>query len=61
MMSCYDGLLELYRVTGDPDYLKAVEMTVSDIIENEISGKGRRCLAKLASLPVNSRNYQIHR
>lgn len=40
MMSCYDGLLELYRITGEPDYLKAVEMTVRDIIENEINIAG---------------------
>ena len=40
MMSCYDGLLELYRVTGEPDYLKAVEMTVEDILEEEINIAG---------------------
>lgn len=40
MMSCYDGLLELYRITGEPDYLKAVEMAVSNIIENEINVAG---------------------
>lgn len=40
MMSCYDGLLELYRTTGNPDYLKAVEMTVQDIIEEEINVVG---------------------
>jgi DUF1680 family protein len=40
MMSCYDGLLELYRVTGEPDYLKAVEMTVENIVEEEINIAG---------------------
>ncbi len=40
MMSCYDGLLELYRVTGEPDYLKAVEMTVENILEEEINIAG---------------------
>jgi DUF1680 family protein len=30
MMSCYDGLLELYRITGEPTYLKAVEMAVGE-------------------------------
>ena len=40
MMSCYDGLLELYRVTGEPDYLKAVEMTVENILEEEINEAG---------------------
>ncbi len=40
MMSCYDGLLELYRVTGESDYLKAVEMTVQDITSEEINVAG---------------------
>ena len=40
MMSCYDGLLELYRVTGEPDYLRAVEMTVENILEEEINIAG---------------------
>lgn len=40
MMSCYDGLLELYRVTGDRSYLTAVQMAVSDIIEREINIAG---------------------
>jgi uncharacterized protein len=40
MMSCYEGLLELYRVTGEPTYLKAAEMAVSNIIRNEINVAG---------------------
>jgi uncharacterized protein len=40
MMSCYDGLLELYRITGETNYLKAVEMAVRNIIENEINLAG---------------------
>lgn len=40
MMSCYDGLLELYRITGNSEYLKAVEMAVSGIIKNEINIAG---------------------
>ncbi len=40
MMSCYDGLLELYKVTGNSDYLKAVEMTVRDIVDEEINVAG---------------------
>jgi hypothetical protein len=40
MMSCYEGLLELYRITGDPVHLKAVQMAVKDIIENEINVAG---------------------
>ncbi|MDO9339532.1 MAG: glycoside hydrolase family 127 protein [Bacteroidales bacterium] len=50
MMSCYEGLLELYRITGEPKYLKAVEMAVSDIIESEIniagSGTAFECFYK---------------
>ncbi|HPG38428.1 MAG TPA: glycoside hydrolase family 127 protein [bacterium] len=37
MMSCYDGLLELYKVTGNPDYLQAVQKTVQNIIDTEIT------------------------
>jgi hypothetical protein len=40
MMSCYDGLLELYRITGEPSYLKSVEMAVRNIIESEINIAG---------------------
>jgi DUF1680 family protein len=40
MMSCYDGLLELYRITGEATYLKAVEMAARDIIDNEINIAG---------------------
>ncbi|MGD0753785.1 MAG: beta-L-arabinofuranosidase domain-containing protein [Bacteroidales bacterium] len=50
MMSCYDGLLEVYRITGEPFYLKAVEMAVSNIIESEIniagSGTAFECFYK---------------
>jgi DUF1680 family protein len=40
MMSCYEGLLELYRVTGEAVYLKAVELAVGNIIDNEINIAG---------------------
>ena len=40
MMSCYEGLLELYRVTGEPSYLKSVEMAVKNIISEEINIAG---------------------
>ena len=50
MMSCYDGLLELYKVTNDPRYLKAVEATVTSIIADEIniagSGSSFECFYK---------------
>ncbi len=40
MMSCYIGLLELWRITQNPLYLKAVEMTVANIIRSEITITG---------------------
>lgn len=40
MMSCYEGLLELYKVTNDPRYLSAVEKTVRSIIDTEINVAG---------------------
>jgi DUF1680 family protein len=40
MMSCYDGLLELYRITGEQSYLHATEMAVKDIIDSEINIAG---------------------
>lgn len=40
MMSCYEGLLELYRVTGDAAYKKAVEDTWQNIRDTEINIAG---------------------
>lgn len=40
MMSCYDGLLELYKVTKQADYLEAVIKTVDNIMETEINIAG---------------------
>ena len=40
MMSCYEGLLELYKVTGEEQYLKAVECVVENIISTEINVAG---------------------
>lgn len=40
MMSCYEGLLELYRETEDPLYLQAVEQAVNNIIDQEINAAG---------------------
>lgn len=37
MMSCYEGLLELYRVTGEKQYLDAVEKTWRNIRDTEIN------------------------
>lgn len=47
MMSCYEGLLELYRLTGKPAYKAAVEQTWQNIRDTEInlagSGAGVEC------------------
>ena len=40
MMSCYEGLLEMYKLTGDSKYLDAVVSTVEAIIEQEINIAG---------------------
>lgn len=40
MMSCYEGLLELYRITGDISYKKAVEATWQNIKDKEINIAG---------------------
>lgn len=40
MMSCYEGLLELYRITGKPEYRKAVEELWNNIKETEINIAG---------------------
>ena len=40
MMSCYEGLLELYRLTGKPEYLKAVEATWQNIYDEDINITG---------------------
>jgi DUF1680 family protein len=40
MMSCYEGLLELYRLTGKAEYKEAVEKTWNNINENEINIAG---------------------
>jgi DUF1680 family protein len=40
MMSCYEGLLELYRITGDANYLKSAELAVQNIIDTEINVAG---------------------
>jgi DUF1680 family protein len=40
MMSCYEGLLELYRITGKPEYKMAVESTWQNIYATEINLAG---------------------
>jgi len=47
MMSCYEGLLELYRLTGKSEYREAVEKTWQNIFDTEINiagtGSGVEC------------------
>lgn len=45
MMSCYVGLLELYKATGDDSYLATVEKVVKNIEDEEINicGSGSAC------------------
>jgi len=40
MMSCYSGLLELYRATGRATYLNAAERTYANILATEINAAG---------------------
>lgn len=40
MMSCYQGLLELYQVTHHAPYLQAAEATARNIIDEEINAAG---------------------
>lgn len=40
MMSCYEGLLELYRITGESRYKDAVEKTWQNIRDKEINIAG---------------------
>lgn len=47
MMSCYKGLLDLYRITGTPQYFDAVVRVFENIRDTEIlpagSGSSREC------------------
>ena len=63
MMSCYEGLLELYRLTGNQAYKKAVEDTWENIHETEINIIGSGASTEmwfggkaLQNLPIN--HYQ---
>jgi hypothetical protein len=63
MMSCYEGLLELYRITGKPQYRTAVEQVWQNIQDTEInivgSGSSVECWfggKKLQTLPA--KHYQ---
>lgn len=57
MMSCYEGLLELYRLTGNEEYKTAVEKTWENIRNTEInlagSGSSMECW-------FHGKEHQIH-
>ena len=40
MMSCYNGLLELYKIIKNPEYLDAIEKSIQNIIDEEINITG---------------------
>lgn len=63
MMSCYEGLLELYRLTGDVTYKYAVENTWENIRKTEINIAGSGASTEMwfggkaaQSFPIN--HYQ---
>ena len=47
MMSCYEGLLELYRVTGKQEYKRAVQQTWDNILQTEINIAGSGASAEM--------------
>ena len=60
MMSCYEGLIELYRLTGKPEYRQAAERTWQSILDSEINiaGSGASMEAwfggkALQAIPIN--------
>lgn len=63
MMSCYEGLLELYRITGNAVYRSAVERVWENIRATEInvagSGSSMECwYGGKALQPLVARHYQ---
>lgn len=47
MMSCFEGLCEMYRVTGNRDYLDASHSLINSIIRDEIMLVGSGSLAEI--------------
>ena len=58
MMSCYEGLLKLYRITGKEEYKKAVEDTWESIRKNEINVAGSGASVEMW---FGEKNYRPHR
>ena len=57
MMSCFEGLLELYRETGTEKYLVAVKNFAAAIIKNEITVVG--CAGSYHELFNNGKEHQL--
>jgi Uncharacterized protein conserved in bacteria len=60
MMSCYEGLIELYRITGKEEYKRGAENTWQSIVDTEINiaGSGAAMEAwfggkALQAIPIN--------
>lgn len=47
MMSCFEGLCEMYRITGNEDYFDASHSLISSIIRDEIMLVGSASLAEI--------------
>ncbi len=47
MMSCFEGLCEMYRITGNEDYLDASHSLINSIIRDEIMLVGSGSLAEI--------------
>lgn len=47
MMSCFEGLCEMYRITGNKDYLDATHSLINTIIRDEIMLVGSGSLAEI--------------
>jgi DUF1680 family protein len=60
MMSCYEGLLELYRLTGETSFLKAVEDTWENIRNTEINIAGSGASAEMWFGGKGIQNIPIH-
>lgn len=60
MMSCYEGLLELYRITGNTQYKKAVEDTWQHIYDEEINIVGSGASTEMWFGGKQLQTYPIH-
>lgn len=59
MMSCYEGLLEIYKLTNDSLYLNAVEKTVRSIADTEINIADREVRLNVGIREKSSNNSDL--